>query len=148
MLPRWHIILGAIFTALVWLAIPNIQIIYLILIFLSSFLIDFDHYLVAVRESKKLGIKNSLNVYKKKSIQEEKEIKKGIRKKGDFHLFHTVEFHIFIGLLSYFWIGFYYIFIGMVFHSLLDLFYLIFSGRLHRREYFLFNWAIKRSKQN
>ena len=145
MIPRWHILFGAIFTLLIWFFAPNLNWIYLILLFLSSFLIDFDHYVNVVIKTKKLSLFHSFRYHDELQKIELQENKKGLRRKGDFHLFHTVEFHIFVGLLGIFWIGFFYIFIGMVFHSLLDLFWLLQKDRFYRREYFLFNW-IKNNK--
>jgi len=143
MLPRWHIVLGAIFTFLLWLALPSTPIIFLVLVFLSSVLIDFDHYAAAVHKTKKLSLQKALIYHEEEEIKARKEIEKGIRKKSDFHLFHTIEFHFLIGILSLLWIGFFYIFLGMVFHSLVDLIDLISKKVIHRREFFLFNWVRK-----
>jgi len=146
MLPRWHIILGAIFTAIVWAFIPTMPFVYLTLIFLASFLIDFDHYVNAAMENKSPSLKKAFDYHKKKHKEELRDLAKGIRKKGDFHLFHTIEFHAFVGFLGLVWAGFFYIFIGMLFHSLLDVSSLLFTGVFHRREFFFFNWARKRVK--
>lgn len=148
MLPKWHILLGAAFTTLVWIFIPNMPISYLTIIFLSSFLIDFDHYVNAAYKNKHFGLKKAIDYHKELQKQEEEEIKKGIKKKSDFHLFHTIEFHTFIGFLGLLWSGFFFMFVGMLFHSLLDVASLLFAGRFHRREYFFFNWARKGFKQN
>ena len=144
MLPIWHMSIGLAFTILVWLAIPQIPFLYLILIFLSSVLIDFDHYAVSVSKTGSISIRKSFDYHNKKRIEEKRDISKGIKKRGDFHIFHTMEFHFLIGLLSLFWIGFFYIFIGMIFHSFLDLIDLIIKKRFHRREYFFFNWIRKK----
>lgn len=146
MFPRAHVILGAAFIALLWLLVPNMSIFYLALVFLASFLIDFDHYAVAVFKTKKLSLNHAFDYHKYKRLEEMSDLIRGIKRKSDFHLFHTVEFHAIIGLLGILWIGFFYIFIGMVFHSLVDLFSLLFTGVFHRREYFLFNWIRKRAK--
>jgi hypothetical protein len=143
MLPKWHIIYGAIFIAFLLFFIPQTPILYIFLVFFASFLIDFDHYAVAVFRTKKIGLKNAFDYHKHKRLEEISDVLRGIKRKGDFHLFHTVEFHAFIGLLSLLWIGFFYIFMGMVFHSMLDVFSLLFTGFFHRREYFLFKWARK-----
>lgn len=148
MLPRWHILLGAVFTTLIWFFIPGMSFVYLTLIFLASFLIDFDHYTNAAIRNRHLSLKKAFDYHKKKRIEELNDISKGIRRKGDFRLFHTVEFHTIIGLLGLLWIGFFYIFLGMLFHSLLDVSSLLFSGVFHRREFFLFNWARKKIKRN
>jgi hypothetical protein len=146
MFPRWHILLGAIFTLIVWLALQGIPPFYLGLIFLSSFLIDLDHYVASAYKTKSLSLKNSFKYYENVRIKEKKDIAQGIKRKSDFHLFHTIEFHVLIGLLSFFWMGFFYIFIGMMFHSIVDLMDMTKRGAFHRREYFFFNWAAKKSK--
>ena len=125
MLPRWHILSGVIISLIVFIFSPQISLLYLALLFSSSFLIDFDHYLVSAIKTKRWRLSHSFNYHKEMRKKEIAEIKKGIRRKGDFHLFHTIEFHFLIGLLSFLWTGFFYIFIGMVFHSLLDVISLI-----------------------
>ena len=59
-------------------------------------------------------------------------------------MFHTVEFHLLVGLLGLVWIGFFYIFIGMIFHSLLDVVDLTKRDTFYRREFFFFNWLGKK----
>ncbi|MAG38020.1 hypothetical protein CMI45_01365 [Candidatus Pacearchaeota archaeon] len=144
MLPRYHILLGLIFAGVLYLLSPGIGLFNLSLIFLSSFLIDFDHYITGWQRTGSLSLKKIFEYHRKNNIKEKKEIARGIRKKSDFHLFHTIEFHALIGLLGIFWIGFFYIFVGMIFHSLTDLLSLTYKGRLHRREFFFFNWISKR----
>lgn len=144
MLPRWHILFGAIFTLLIWYFAPGLNWIYLALVFLSSVLIDLDHYISAAIKTKKWDLESALIYHKNLGIKEEKERARGIRKKADFHLFHTIEFHILIALIGIFWAPFFYIFIGLAYHSLLDLFYLIGKDYLYRREYFFFNWLGKK----
>jgi hypothetical protein len=147
MLPRWHILYGAIFALVLWAFAPQTGWIFLLLVFLSSFLIDFDHYVASVLKTGKLSLFESFEYHRKKGIVEMREISKGIRRKGDFHLFHTLEFHILIGLLGLLWTGFFYVFIGMVFHSLLDIYSMLNMGVFHRREYFFFNWFGKQLKR-
>ena len=146
MFPRQHIIFGALFTFAIWLVSPKISPLFLILILLSSILIDFDHYLCSVFKTKKLSLFSAFQHYE--NIREEEQLKraKGIKEKSDFHIFHTIEFHILIGLLSFVWTGFFYIFIGMVFHSLLDVYALLNDKSLYLREYFFFNWLNKKSR--
>ena len=145
MLPRWHILLGAIFTVLIWVFIPSMPSIYLSLIFLSSLLIDFDHYANAAMKRKSLNLQSAFHYHKEMLEKEKIDLAKGLRRKGDFHLFHTIEFHALIGLLGLFWIGFFYIFVGVLFHSLLDVSSLLFRGAFHRREFFFFNWLKKKT---
>jgi len=140
MLSRWHILSGALFTGFIWLIAPETKLIYLALVFLSAFLIDFDHYMVAVYKTGKIRLSNALEYYERQKTEHMREHKKGIRKKGDFHLFHTVEFHALIGILGIFSTPFLYIFMGMIFHSLLDVADGLYKGWLYKREFFFFKW--------
>src|SRR3989344_2279083 len=147
MIPRYHILLGAAFTFLLWLLTPEISYYYLSLIFLSSVFIDLDHYIASLIKTKNPSLRHSLKYHDELIAKHKKDIKKGIRRKfDDFHLFHTIEFHILIGLLGVFWSGFFYIFIGMMFHSLLDTIDLARKKEIHTREFFFFNWARKKIK--
>jgi hypothetical protein len=148
MLPRWHVVWGFVFTGILWYYVPNIGYINLLLVFLASFLIDFDHYLTSVKKTGKLGLGVSFEYYKDVHKIEKKENARGIRRKGDFHLFHTLEFHILIGLLGLVWVGFFYIFLGMIFHSLLDVVWLLYADRFYRREYFFSGWISRKLKLN
>ena len=140
MLPKWHILSGALFTILIWAIAPKISWVYLSLIFFASFLIDFDHYINAVLKTGKLSLIKAFEYHKKREKElDEYERKYRKKVKGDFHLFHTLEFHLLVGIAGIFFLPLFYLFIGMVFHSLLDLVGLAKAGKLHRREYFLFN---------
>jgi len=46
--------------------------------------------------------------------------------------------------LGLFWNPFYYVFVGMIFHSLLDIGFLMYYGIVDMREFFLFNWIRKK----
>tara|TARA_Y100000310_G_scaffold158082_2_gene157518 strand:+ start:1988 stop:2425 length:438 start_codon:yes stop_codon:yes gene_type:complete len=145
MLPRWHIFWGGIFTILVW-AFSEVSYLNLSLIFFSSFLIDFDHYLSSAMKTKKLGLRRAFQYYKDEDKVARSERSRGIRRRGDFHLFHTLEFHVLVGVLSLLYIQFFFIFIGMVFHSLLDIGYIIHKDFFYRREFFFFNWLKNRAR--
>ena len=144
MLPRWHIIFGLIFAISIWVFAPRLNFVYVSLIFLSSFLIDFDHYLVSLIKTKKFSLRDSFRYHDMKEKEANNDIKKGVRRRGDFHLFHTVEFHALVGVIGISFAPFFYIFIGMLFHSLLDVISLIYDDTFHRREYFFFNWLRKK----
>lgn len=135
MIPRWHILWGAVFTLFIWVVAPQIKLVYLALVFLSSFLIDFDHYVAFVLKKRKFSLRKAFEYHNKEDVPVGR---------GDFHLFHTIEFHVLVGLLGILWTPFYYVFIGMMFHSLLDLFSLMNKGIIHIREYFFFNWLRNR----
>lgn len=145
MLPRWHIILGAVFTFLFWLAFPQTAWYYLAILFFSAFLIDFDHYMDAVIKTGKISLFDAFAYHRKLEKQEIAECKKGIRRRGDFHVFHTVEFHALVllaGVLIH--PVFLYVFAGMCFHSVVDLISLACEDRLYRREYLLSNWICRK----
>ena len=144
MLPRWHILFGTMFTLLIFIASPEINLIYLTLLFLSTFLIDFDHYLCSILKTKKIGLFHSFAYHDEMKEQAIKDRAKGIRERGDFHIFHTLEFHILVGLLGFVWIGFFYIFIGMIFHSLLDIVSLLYEDFMYEREFFFVAWFYRR----
>jgi hypothetical protein len=148
MLPRWHILLGFVFALMIFIVSPNINPIYLALVFFSSFLIDFDHYLCSLFKTKKLGLFHSFAYHREMNKQAIKDRADGKREKGDFHIFHTVEFHLLVGLLGFYWIGFFYIFIGMVFHSLLDIVSILYDDFMYAREFFLVAWLYKKLKRN
>ena len=141
MIPRYHIILGAVFSLVIWLVFPEIQGLFILLIFLSSFLIDFDHYVLAVMKTKSISLIDAFEYYKKLKKDAKKE--KG-KKKSFFFLFHTIEFHILVLLLGFAWVGFFYIFIGMVFHSILDFTYLAYKKQIYKRWFFLTEWLIRK----
>jgi len=145
MLPRWHIFWGLIFTGIIWLSSPSIEYYYLIILFLSTVLLDIDHYINAAYKEKNLSLRKAFSYYSRLNKRIKFQELKGIRKKEDFHPLHTVEFHLVIAILAYFFTPFIFVFLGIVFHSLLDLFSLIYRRRIYLREYFLIFWIYKKS---
>lgn len=146
MLPRWHAFWGAIFSILLFVFL-NVEWYYAVLVFLASVFIDIDHYLTAVIYTKKWSLQNSFDFWDKFNKEEEKRIKKGIRQKSPFNSLHTIEFHLFVLIVGFFYEPVLYIFIGMLFHSLLDLGYLIYHDSLYVREYVFLNWARERKNK-
>ena len=140
MLPKWHVFWGLIFAVLFKILVPESSYFSLFLIFFASVFIDFDHYLAIAVKTKNWNIKRAIrqNYEGRKQIMELKK-NKDICKKGDFHIFHTVESHLFIGLIGIFWAPFFFILIGMFLHSLLDIFWMLRHDLIHAREFFLFN---------
>ena len=141
MLPKWHVLLGFLFSILFWILFPKINPLYILLVFLSSIFIDIDHYLNAVYKTGKTGIFHSFEYYKIHEKIADEEHKKGIRKKSDFQFLHTAEIHLIFLLLGLFlWNGFLYIFIGMFFHSLCDIAFMTAKEKLYAREFFFLNF--------
>lgn len=144
MLPKTHILLGALFTILLYFLFPSIPLYGLILIFLASFLIDFDHYMAGAIKIHSLNFKKIVNYHKINDKIAFKEREKGIRKKADFHIFHTIEFILLVYVLSFLFKPLFYVLVGMVFHSILDLISLVYHDFMYRREFFLTNWIVRR----
>ncbi|MEK6915345.1 MAG: hypothetical protein AABW89_02275 [Nanoarchaeota archaeon] len=140
MLPRWHILLGIIFCTTFKLLSPETSYVSLFLIWFSSVFIDFDHYLVAAFKHGKWSPLDALNHGKdrRKNLLEQKE-EFGMCEKRDFHIFHTVELHILTGIIALFFSPFYFLFMGMIFHSLLDLIWMVKHDVLDSREFFVIN---------
>ena len=111
MLPKYHALLGFIFSAIVFLIFPQIKLIGALIIFLSSFLIDVDHYLYYIIIKKDFSLKNAYNYHL--------DIRNN-NKKGKIRLFHTAEFLIVLLILSFFYKPLLFVFIGFIFHLLFD----------------------------
>lgn len=124
MLPKWHILLGAVFSLVLFLAF-NVSPFNSLLVFLASVLIDLDHYMWYVQRKKDLSLRRAY-IWAKKHMNPPKPF---------FHIFHTIEFLILILVLSYFFNFFLFIFIGMIFHSILDLMEMIYNKQLNGREF-------------
>jgi len=147
MFPKEHIILGLMFSLVVKFIFPQIEWFYIILIFVASFMIDFDHYAMYVKKTGNFSPVESVRYYYKRIAEAKRRGEVGAKaKKSFFFLFHTLEFHILILLMSYFWIGFLYIFIGMVFHSFLDIVKMSYKKELHTRWLFLIEWILDKNK--
>ena len=126
MRPSQHIILGAIFSFLLYILSPQIGITGTLIIFLSSFLIDFDHYLIYV------AIKKDLNPFKAYKFHTSKEnfflnLPRSERNKLSFgvYIFHGIELIAILGILAIIFNNFLLLFVitGFAFHLILDLFY-------------------------
>ncbi|MFA7707816.1 MAG: hypothetical protein WCX73_02615 [Candidatus Pacearchaeota archaeon] len=135
MLPKAHIILGAIFSLIAFYFF-HLTIIEAGLIFLSSVLIDFDHYMFGAVRNKTLNLKKLYFWHKNL----------GSSHKPMFHIFHSLEFLLLILILSFYYHFFLFILIGMVFHSILDLIDLIKRKAINCREFSLIRFLILRKK--
>lgn len=112
MLISRHIVTGILFIT-VFTVISNLHILLAIIIFFSSVLIDFDHYLFYVWRKKDISLKNSYKYFRK--LPSGKDGKPGIM------IFHTSEFFIFILFLSFVFPIFVFILFGMILHLAVDI---------------------------
>ena len=131
---------GLIFAVLFKILVPESDYLSIFLIFFASVFIDFDHYLASGIKTKNWSLKHAIR-YNHEGRRKAIELKKtkDICKKGDFHIFHTVEAHLFIGLIGIFFVPFFFLLIGMVLHSTLDIIWMVRHDLVHSREFFLFN---------
>lgn len=128
MLPKYHIIIGALVSVLVYLTL-NIGFYGAILLFLGSFLIDVDHYLNYAIRFKDISLYNARKYFfsyrgewLKLSRMERDKFKRPL------FIFHGIESWILIYALSYFNKAFLFILYGMMIHIILDYFELITVG--------------------
>lgn len=123
MLPKYHLAFGFIFSSILFLSLENLSLIGASIIFLSSFLIDVDHYIYYSFKRKDLSLKNSINYF---LIQRKKLFKMNIKKRKKFYscfcFLHGIEVLLLLFLMGIF-ISKYFllIFIGFTFHLFLDL---------------------------
>lgn len=144
MLPRWHIIYGLLFVIVLALLAPGISWVYLALVLFAAVMIDLDHYLCFFWNTKKISMRHAFEYHKKQGQELLAAERRGHKPRSDFHFFHTIEFHLLVAGIGLVWIPAFYLFIGMVFHSLLDIFSLVTTKTMHRREYFFCKWLQRR----
>jgi len=116
MLPKFHALISFIFI-IILKQISSFDYFQLLVIFLAAIFIDFDHYLAFVLMKKNLSLKKAYNYY----IKLIEKINKGINVKCPLCIFHTIEFLIPFGILSYFNGFIFLIFCGFIFHLLVDI---------------------------
>jgi hypothetical protein len=114
---------------------------YTFLIFIGSFLIDFDHYLWSVVKFKNLSLK--------KSYQYHKSIHSPHKERDVLHIFHTIEFLILMVITTiilfklnqiFFYKSFLMISLGIIYHQLFDFGSLIKHHCRHPRAISLIAW--------
>lgn len=110
MLPQWHAFLGIIFAFIIHTLFPGIHMFYIVLLFASSVLIDVDHYLYYAIKYKDISLKKAYNYFV-----------------NDFYInpfcvvLHVIEFLFILAILSFVHNIFFFMFIGAVFHVIVDL---------------------------
>lgn len=125
MRPLFHIILGGIFSLIIFLIFPSIKLFGALIVFISSILLDLDHYIYFIWKKKQLSLVSSYSYF----VKQEKFFLSLPRKKrnscyGFFPFLHGVEVLIFLSIGSIFWKPLIFILIGISFHLILDQIYL------------------------
>ena len=140
MVPLYHTILGLIFALFTLILFPQIGFLGFFLILFASIFIDFDHYLVYCLKKNNFSLKKAYHYYLGLHKLDLAERKKGIKRKSSLQIFHTLEFHFLVLIIGLYFTPFFYIFIGMLFHSIVDAFYLLKKGFFYKRQYFFVLW--------
>lgn len=137
MYPHTHIIISIIFFMLVLILFSSIGIFPVILMFLSSILIDFDHYMLYIDKKHDFSLKKAYTFHATLPRNH----------KPALHLFHTLEFLILVAIFSLYIPIFSFILAGMLFHSILDLIELSYDKRTCCREYFLTRYLFSKKSR-
>jgi hypothetical protein len=119
MLPKNHILFGFLFSTILYFLLP-LTILEATIIFLSSFLIDFDHYLLYVYRKKRLSLKNSLRYFYNEGKKWKKIMPIKNQYKRNIFIFHGVETWIPLAIISIYFPIFWFVLIGIGIHIFLD----------------------------
>jgi len=124
MVPNKHILYGFVFSILVVAIVPQIGFIGAAMLFLSSILIDVDHYFASVMSGNGFSINKAYEWYIKKNNSKINDSKINNFFKWMIP-FHSIEFFSVLFALWYLSVGIisnilFYIIIGCLFHMLLD----------------------------
>lgn len=121
MFPTQHVIFGAIFAFLLHLLYPSFSSLGLMIIFLASFLIDVDHYLLYVIEKKDISLRKAYIWCRDLGLTYESLTFKQLKTaRIPICFFHTFESTIILLILSFFSEFILFIFLGFIFHLLVD----------------------------
>ena len=132
MLPKYHIVLGFLFSLILWTIFPFINILEASIIFFSSFFIDVDHYLYYVFKNKIFSINKAYNYFfelRKRAMTKSLKEKKIKNANPLMYLFHGIEMLLILFILGFFVNKlFLFIFIGFAFHLFLDIIEISYYG--------------------
>ncbi len=147
MLPKWHILYGFAFSVFLFLFF-DISIFATFVIFLSTILIDLDPYFRFIIINKTIHPKHFWEWSMERKIRWFKNIKKHLYKKPIF-VFHGLEFIFLIAILSFINKVFLWIFIGFIFHIVLDWIHLVYEGDniLHKMSQ-IYVWQTNKNKKD
>ena len=128
MYPIQHLVLGILFSLILIVNFPQIDLVGFSLVVLSTFLIDVDHYLFYAVKKRDINVRNAYKWFVK-FTEKRKKLSVRKRKKYKHHIliFHGVEFWAILAVLSFVHVFFFYMFLGVVFHIFLDMAVLTYS---------------------
>ncbi len=118
MLPSRHFFVGLVFGIILF---PYVGFLGAVLIWFSSFLMDFDHYIWYVLVKRDFNLKNAYkwHILKRDKMQK-LSVKERKKHKNEILFFHGFEVVLIVYLLSYFWQPFVFVAIGMIIHLIVD----------------------------
>jgi len=123
MLVKWHIITGFIISYIL-VYFFNFPVLAGTIIFLSSFIIDVDHYFYYAYIKKDLSPFNAVKwfyIQHKKFIGLTKQQKANV--KHAVNIFHGIGFWVILLILSFYYQIFFWILLGVIIHIIPDIFY-------------------------
>lgn len=141
MYPYQHI-LGSLTLSLVLL--PTIGPTNSLIIFLSGFLFDIDHYFYDIIKKKHFSI---FKAYKYR-VNSMKGLIRESKREPEMHIFHTLEFFILLIAEAFIFPILIYIIIGLAFHMLLDIISGIINKTLKCRSYSIIQFILLRTQSN
>ena len=142
MLPKYHIFFGFLLSFALFLFLPNITLIEVGIVFLSSFLIDVDHYFYYVFNRKNVNPKKAVNYFFDKR---KKANKMNLKERNKFYscfcFLHGAEVLIIL-FISGIFISKYFLLIciGFMFHLFLDLLEEIYYGLRLDKVSLIYDW--------
>lgn len=128
MQPRWHILLGFIFSYLI-AYLFNLSLWHFGVLFFSTwFFIDLDHVVLYILETNNFSPKKFLEHHSlEKSKRNLLSNKERLTQEFPQFFMHGIEFLIFLAILSFLNETFLFILIGFIFHLILDLACMLFE---------------------
>ena len=126
MFPKYHIIFSVIIS--IFLYFLNLDLLFVLLFFFSSILIDVDHYFLYIIKKKSFNPIKAYKYFKNKLNGKNKKYQKP---RIQLFIFHTIEFFILLLILSFFFNFLWPILFGCLFHESVDLIYALFKK--HRK---------------
>lgn len=126
MIPSHHAIFGAIASIIIFLLFPQIGLLGFLIIFLSSIVLDVDHYFYYIFHKKDLSLKRAYHWFMidRKNFFDSLSLKDREKFKHELMIFHGIEFWILLVLLLFVHRIFFFIIIGVLIHMILDFIHL------------------------
>ncbi len=143
MMPSDHMLFGFFASLIIVILFPGIGVYGFLLIFLSSVLIDFDHYLAYVYLTRDFSLSNAVDFCLKMG---EKQMKSKKTATEPLMIFHTAELWLLLLMLSFISLFFLYLLIGIMIHVALDIYSMKQNNLLHVRPFSFIRHYLRKSK--